>query len=536
MVDLTEDRESGGGLEDRRPLVTLARRIGGIVVPPPGDGRPSRDPVWVRHLRRPTAGPVTALIAAMGIYAGVFGSLTWSQQSNFGTFGFDMGIYDQGIWLVSRFKTPFLTIRGLNYFAHHVNLITLLIVPLYWLGAGPHALYLIETIAIALGAVPLWLLGRDRFGNGWLALGPAVAYLLYPSLEWINEWHFHPDALIITPLMYSYWLATRRKWGWYWVAVVVTLSCKEDAALAVLVLGLVVWLKQRRTLQGLVTSAAGLAWFVICTKVIIPFANGGHAPFYTELFPGLGTSVTSIIFNIVRHPSRWLKPALSHSRWTYYAQLFWPVALLAFLEIPILLIAGPQLLVNVVSGHGYTHDIHYHYSSIVVAGVFLATVEGCARRGRSDAGRRFLVGLLVAASLAANVAWSPSPLGVKFHSGIWAKPEPKHRVINEAMKLIPGSDSVSATYYIDTHLTHRVLIYEFPNPWIPSNWGEGDQNPPDPAKVNWLILDTSLNGSMAPLYAKLIQTEFSVVFDRQGIVVAHRIVPGVPNQHDWPRS
>ena len=540
MVDLTDDREAvpapGRGEPADRHRARALERVRRRLVALTGDAAVDAEPGLVRFLRQPTAGPVTALVALMGLYVAVFGSLTWSQQSNFGTFGFDMGIYDQGIWLLSRFKTPFITIRGLNYFAHHVNVITLLLVPLYWLGAGPHALYLVETVAMALGAVPLWLLGRDRFENGWLALGPAVAYLLYPSLEWINEWHFHPDALIITPLMLAYWAATRRRWGWYWVALAVTLSCKEDAALAVLALGLVVALRERERVRGVVTSLLGVAWFAICTKLIIPVANGGGSPFYTGLFPGLGTSVTSILYNLVRHPSRWITPAVSRTRWTYYAQLMWPVALLALLEIPVLLIAGPQLLVNVTSGDGYTHSIQYHYSSIVVAGVFLATVEGIAVWGRTDAGRRFLVGLLVAASLAANVAWSPSPIGVKFHSGIWAKPQPKHSAVNQALGLIPKSASVSATYDIDDHLTHRVLIYEFPNPWITANWGIGDRKKPDPSKVNWLILDTSLNGAMTPLYNRLIQTEFRVVFSRDGIVVAHRVLPGVPNDHSWPRG
>src|SRR5207253_8687628 len=85
-------------------------------------------------------------------YVVVFGTLTWRQQSNFATFGYDMGIYDQGLWLVSHFHVPFVTVRGLNYFGHHVNIITLLLVPAYWLGAGPHFLYVVETLAMAAGA------------------------------------------------------------------------------------------------------------------------------------------------------------------------------------------------------------------------------------------------------------------------------------------------------------------------------------------------------------------------------------------------
>src|SRR5687768_15032003 len=88
-------------------------------------------------------------------YAAVFGVLTWQQHARYGTFGFDMGIHDQGIWLLSRFRDPFVTVRGLDYFGHHANVVSLLFVPAYWLGAGPHFLYLAETLALASGAVPL---------------------------------------------------------------------------------------------------------------------------------------------------------------------------------------------------------------------------------------------------------------------------------------------------------------------------------------------------------------------------------------------
>ena len=150
--------------------------------------------------RRADRRPAALLAALIAAYVAVFGSLTWSQQSNFGTFGFDMGIYDQGIWLLSRFEDPFVTVRGLEYFGHHVNPITLLFVPFYWLGAGPHFLYLVETVWMALGAVPLWLLARDRLEqpvDGRWCSPPRTCSTR--RCEWINWWHFHPDALIDHP-------------------------------------------------------------------------------------------------------------------------------------------------------------------------------------------------------------------------------------------------------------------------------------------------------------------------------------------------
>jgi uncharacterized membrane protein len=498
-------------------------------------GDSQREPLYVTYLKLPRAGPVTALMAMMLVYIAVFGTLSYQQQSNFGTYGFDMGIYDQGIWLVSHFKNPFVTIRGLDYFGHHVNIITLLFVPAYWLGAGPHFLYAVETVCLAAGAIPIWLLGRDRLESSWMPLGLCAAYLLYPSVEWINQWQFHPDALIITPLMFAYWLATRQRWGWFWVAVVVALSCKEDAGLAVFALGICLWIKHRQRAQGVITALAGAAWFLICTKLIIPFANGGAAPFYVTNFPELGTSIFSIIGNFFFHPGKWIKVVFARSRWTYYAQIFWPVSFIALLEPLVLLIGLPQLFVNTSSATNDAYNIHFFLTSIVVAGVFLATVEACAKRGRTAAGRRFMVGLTVAAALASNVAWSPSPISVNFHTGYWVPPKARDQAINAAISIVPPNASVSATYDIDDHLTHRVSVYEYPNPWIVTNWGIGLRKPPDPSKVDWLVLDTGAVGNQAALYQTLIvKGEFQTLFSQDGIVVLHRARPGTPNDHEWP--
>ena len=467
--------------------------------------------------------PAFALGGLIAAYVATFGTLTWSQHENFGTFGYDMGLYDQGIWLVSRFKDPFVTIRGLNFFAHHVNLITLLFVPAYWLGAGPHFLYLVETVWMALGALPLYLLARDRLESGWLAVAVAGSFLLYPALEWINWWHFHPDALIITPLLFAWWLATRRRWGWFAVAVAVALACKEDAALAVLMLGLVLAvLGQRRA--GLVTAAAGAGWFLVATKVVIPAAGGGAGPFYQELFPGFGDSLGEIVWNLVAHPSRLLGLATLPDRLTYFWQIMAPVAFFPLAAPLVLLISVPQTVINVASGHALTHDIHYHYSAIVLTGVFLATVEGMAWIGRGPGTRRALVAVLLTTSLAANVAWSPSPLGRQYDDGIWARAEPRHATVRAALRLVPAGVGVSASYNLIPHLTHRTYAYEFPNPWVVANWGAHGENPPDPATADYLVIDERLLGDQRPLFDRLLSPQggYTRVFASDGIVVARR--------------
>jgi uncharacterized membrane protein len=495
------------------------------------------------------AAPAVALGLLVAVYVLVFGRLTWAQHANFGTFGYDMGLYDQGIWLLSRFKDPFVTIRGLQYFEHHVNLITLLFVPAYWLGAGPHFLYLVETVWMALGALPLYLLARDRLRSGWLAVAVAACFLLYPSLEWINWWHFHPDALIITPLLFAWWLATastggpprrspgpprssggpprRGRWGWFAVAVGVALACKEDAALAVLVLGLVLAVRGERR-AGLLTAAAGAGWFLLATRVLIPAAGGGDGPFYQELFPGFGDSLAEIAWTMVVHPSRLVELASLPDRVTYYWQVLAPVAFLPLAAPLVLLIGAPQAVANVTSGHTLTHDFRFHYTAIVLAAVFLATVEGIAWAGRGRTARRALVALLLVTSVVANVAWSPSPLGIQFDTGIWTPPEPRHATVRAALRLVPADAGVSASYNLVPHLTHRVHAYEYPNPWKVTNWGAHGEHPPDPETADYLVVDERLLGTERLLYERLVGPHggYRKVFDRDGIVVARQVETG----------
>ena len=47
------------------------------------------------------------------------------------TSAYDFGLYDQGIWLLSRFKDPFVTLMGRNLFGDHTSFILILLVPLY---------------------------------------------------------------------------------------------------------------------------------------------------------------------------------------------------------------------------------------------------------------------------------------------------------------------------------------------------------------------------------------------------------------------
>ena len=151
---------------------------------------------------------------AAALFAVVFGRLGVQNHRNFGTWSYDMGIYDQGFWLVSQGGDTFMTVRGLDFWGHHVNLIGYAFVPFYWLGAGPSFLLRRpghRARARRRARVP----DRPRpVPHPWMGLVFAVVYLMYAPLQWISWAMFHPEALVITPFLFAWWFATREHWGW----------------------------------------------------------------------------------------------------------------------------------------------------------------------------------------------------------------------------------------------------------------------------------------------------------------------------------
>ena len=514
----------------------------GVLVPAagPGDGRPPLPPRpepddldqvnlspvidWARG-RDPVRWTLFAIIVVWSL---LFIHLGWRRHTHYGTFGFDLGVYDQTVWLLSRFKEPFITLRGLTLFGFHMNPILVLLAPFYWLGAGPEFLLVVQVAAQGSGAVAVYLLARDRIGDRWLGVALASVLLLHPTYQYLTWEYFHPDALAIAPLLFAYWAARAKRWGWFTVSAVLAVACKEDVALSLAVLGgLMFFWGNRRA--GAITAIASVVWFALVTKWILPSMNGITA-FYDSFFGEFGNSPTEVVRTVLTKPGMAYDTATLPDRMNYYRMMFAPVAFLPLAAPSTLLIAGPMLAINILSTFPYQREIRYHYAALVLAGIILATVEAVAKLGKTPGLRRFFVGLLLVTSFGATVAWGPSPVSVKYHSGLWPQGvDPRAPAKQAAIRLVPPREATSAIYYLAPHLTHRTKIYEFPVPWKNINWGVMGENLDDPADVEWLVLDrTLLNADDQALVAQLLTEEFVMRFDQSDIFVAERVKAPAP--------
>ncbi len=468
--------------------------------------------------------PVTAGFGlALVIWTLVFDSLLRHKHEFFKTNDYDLGIFDHYTWLLSNGETES-TIRGLDFFAHHANFGLILLAPFYWLGAGPNFLNLLQVLSIAVGAFGLYRIGEHY---GLAPTHAAIAASLLPmnfSISWIMLETFHPELLAIAPLVFAYLFALERRWGRYALMVVAAIIWKEDIALAVSGLGLVLALRRpfadwRK--PGLLTFAFGVAWFFLTVSVLIP-RSGSSEVFYSSNF-ALGDTPLQVAGAVVAEPSALVTQLDDANAVGYVRDVGASFGFVSFLSPVTLLIGFPQFLVNMLSIHGYTHSPRFHYTAVPVLSMSLAFVE-VVRRASNLSVRRFFLGLGFAAALATAAAWGVSPIG-RYYAETWpTEGEPRLASFEESISFPDHDDHVVTSFNISTHLSHRQSIYTFPNPWIPRNWGRNDRLPDDTIDIDWLIIDTWTldEGSLALLDTLRSSGLFEVRFEGDGIVVAER--------------
>src|SRR5689334_8863412 len=123
---------------------------------------------------------------------------------------FDLGNMDQAIWNTLHGRLFQFTNQGADWYGpptrlgFHVEPILLPISLLYAFGADPRILLIFQTLVLALGAFPVFLLTR-RIIPEWPLLAPVmvIGYLLSPALLGVNLFDFHPLALATPLLLYA---------------------------------------------------------------------------------------------------------------------------------------------------------------------------------------------------------------------------------------------------------------------------------------------------------------------------------------------
>jgi uncharacterized membrane protein len=165
------------------------------------------------------------LILWLGIFAycAIFITITCLRHAHFLTQAWDLGIFTQIFWNTVHGNIMQGTIEEIpNHLGVHWSPFLFLLVPGFRVFASPYYLLTIQTIALALGALPLFYLARLVLRDAKQAMYLSLCYLLYPSLHWVNLYDFHEVAFLPVLLISAVYFFLNKSFIWSGVFFLLT--------------------------------------------------------------------------------------------------------------------------------------------------------------------------------------------------------------------------------------------------------------------------------------------------------------------------
>ena len=472
-------------------------------------------------------GPARLVAAGTAAFGAGLSSLAVLQHRAFWTGRFDVGNLVQAVW--STADGDFLSVTGLtgkqiSRLGAHFDPIVAAFAPLWWLWPDPALLLVTQGLAVATGAVPVYLLGRRHLDSEWVAAGLALAYLLHPATQWLVLDDFHPVALATPLLLWGFWfLDSERLLPFALVAGVACLT-KEQIGLVVAAMGLWYALRPQGRRAGLAIAVAGTVVSIVAVTLVVPhFAPGGGSPFEGR-YESVGGSPGGIAKTAVTDPGAIFSEITHGHDLAYLGDLLLPLLGLPLLAPLAALTAAPELLLNLLSGTRTQTSIHFHYTAGALPGLFMAAILGAARLRRRIAWARWPEGrAVVLSTVLAGVLLGPLPLWrhVPFGSDLGTHEHVVGRhaaVARRALELVPTGAAVSATNTLGAHLSERRRVFSFPV-LGESTWVAVDRQ--RPSYRDAMDAPVRFERALAALRAR---GEFAVVFDEDGILVLRKDV------------
>jgi uncharacterized membrane protein len=454
-------------------------------------------PIWRSEESDPAPaagnpGPYLVLGVATIAFTLVFSWLSISRHAAFQSHAFDLGNMDQAVWNTIHGHPLRFTDMAVGHtvltsrLAIHVEPLLLLFAPLYLLHSGPETLLTVQALIVATGAIPAYLLARAALHRVWLSLVFPLAYLLHPSLQNLVLDDFHAVALSAAFLLWALYFLYRSRPVPFAVFALLSMATKEEVGLVVACLGL--WaLLRRKWITGIPCVLGGIGWFVICVSVIIPHFNpAGHSP-YLARYSYLGHGLGGIAWGVVKSPGLVMHTMLSEPRLQYLLDLIHPLGFVPVLVLPVMALALPALLINMLSADPTMYSGFYQYSAEIVPVFVAASILGVAwiersrLAGRITRGQWFvptLCGLVLVASLVNSRVYGFTPLS----EGYLAPTTGVHQALEERLlSLIPANAVVAAADEIEPHVAERTWAYVLPT-----------THPRNGPRAQYVVLDASV--------------------------------------------
>ncbi len=379
--------------------------------------------------------------------------------------GFDLGVHEQLLWNTTHGRIAAVSMFGAtrSYLGIDIILVELLFTPLYALLPRTETMLVLQVVIAATGAVPLFLLARERSGSLLFGLLGALLYFAALPVQYAILYEFQIRTVGTVCFLWAFFFFERQRFWPFLLAGLLAIGTRSDAGFALAAIGLYAALHRRPWQWSLVPLVVGLGWVWLCMQVLIPAFRDDAGFQYGFIYSWLGDTPTAMLQTLLTRPGYVAEHVLTPGKLAYLWELFVPLLFLPLLRPDILLIALPALALNLLSPDRIHWSIRYHYQAFVLPFLLIAALyvvidlTNATPRWRMTAGRTLAVLLVVMAF--GSQLWLRTPL---IHQVTTPPDQQRIAAAHEVMALVPPDAPLSVTSTLGPHMARRRELYFFP--------------------------------------------------------------------------
>ena len=380
-------------------------------------------------------------------------------QSN----AWDLGIFDQAIYLISQGQEPVSTLLGFHILGDHAAFVLYPIGLIYHAFPSVYLLLTLQSVAIASCIYPLYEFAHSLHLSIKSKQITILFFLLFPIVFNLAIFDFHPEAIAL-PILTALACELEKKIinpRRIFLLAILSLTCKITISIFIAGFGARELLKRHNLIGGILLTL-GAAWLLLTSKLIIPFYGGSSASLARHAGKfGLSSDSIFQYNSIFENASTLLIQAWNIANLEYLVLLSVPAFFLFLVRNPIkitvrLIPFYPLLAINLLSTSLTMKSLVFQYSVFLVPLLGIETAYFLQENGnrmsfisRSSAQRMVTITSLVGFLALSRITFFFN----QYHSN-WST----LNELNEAIALVNNNSSVLTSSAITPHLSQRSNI------------------------------------------------------------------------------
>lgn len=375
---------------------------------------------------------------------------------------FDGGLFSQMFYYMKNHFTMETTCERDMLISHmkiHTSPVYWLLLPFYLLYPGTAILQVLQAIVIALGVIPLVLIGKNHHMKPIQITLLSAVYFFYPVMSAgcsydIHENMFLPVAILCLILAFekdSLWRIV--------ISTIFVLSIKEDAAVYAAFVALYMIFAKKMYKKGTIVLMVSVIYFFGAVYYINHFGMGTSSDRFNNVIASGDGNVLGIIKTVLVNPAYVFGQMFCGEKLQYFITVMAPL-----LFIPIwpgkwqkVILLGPLLLFNLMPDYEYFSNIGFQYTfgsaTLLLYSVFV-TLEGLNRSPKTK--------LLAMMAVSCILFFMSTMWDKLYYMRTYNKEynQVTYQKMDEALALIPDDASVTASTFLCAKLSSRDVLHE----------------------------------------------------------------------------